>query len=732
MGAVLVTALALLIVLAPRLTAPLREAWFDACQALSPRVVTAMPAVVVAIDGPSLAAFGRWPWPRSLLAELVDRVNGAGPAALGIDILMPEPDPLSPEELRQWRGAGPPARHREQAEWPTNDALLARALAAAPAVLAVAGLPERSGRSLRSPPFVVQDRAAASAADGLAAARIERFAGALTSVDAVDRVARGWGLVSADPVGGVIRRVPLVAEIDGTLIGALTIEMFRVAAGAPSLRLVLSGPTVEGIAVGRALVPTEADGGARVYFSRRHAGRFVSAVDVLEDRVDPERLRQKLVLVAVTGLGLGEYHATPVGERMPGSEIHAQLLENLYDGTLLSRPSWGPVLEAALFALLATLLIVATPAWAPRHALWVAVGGVAILLASGYAAFRTQRLLFDAATPSLALLLVFGALLVATLAEATRHRRSLEQVLQRQREHNARIAGELDAARRIQTAMLPRAGSLGPDRRLDLAAAMLPAREVGGDLYDFFRLDERRLFFLVGDVAGKGLSASIFMAVSKALYKSTTLRMETPDLGTLMAAANAEVSRDNPEALFVTAFAAILDLDSGTLAYCNAGHENPFRVDPVGAGVLRITDGDGPPLCAVDAFAYRGARLQLEPGELLCVVSDGVTEARNPGGDLYGSARLAAVLHRGREAPVAAGAVVATLLADVANFAAGAEPADDITVLALRWNGPSAGPAPGQVGRSEPVKKSSRAGGVQGANDATDETYLLDRRGGSE
>jgi hypothetical protein len=101
-GAVLVTALALLIVLAPRLTAPLREAWFDACQALSPRVVTAMPAVVVAIDGPSLAAFGRWPWPRSLLAELVDRVNGAAPAALGIDILMPDPSAV-PEELRQWR-----------------------------------------------------------------------------------------------------------------------------------------------------------------------------------------------------------------------------------------------------------------------------------------------------------------------------------------------------------------------------------------------------------------------------------------------------------------------------------------------------------------------------------------------------------------------------------------------------------------------------------------------------
>jgi hypothetical protein len=140
--------------------------------------------------------------------------------------------------------------------------------------------------------------------------------------------------------------------------------------------------------------------------------------------------------------------------------------------------------------------------------------------------------------------------------------------------------------------------------------------------------------------------------------------METPDLGTLMAAANAEVSRDNPEALFVTAFAAILDLDSGTLAYCNAGHENPFRVDPVGAGVLRITDGDGPPLCAVDAFAYRGARLQLEPGELLCVVSDGVTEARNRAAT---SSSAPGWSSTGARSPVAGRQIVATLLADVAN-----------------------------------------------------------------
>ena len=140
------------------------------------------------------------------------------------------------------------------------------------------------------------------------------------------------------------------------------------------------------------------------------------------------------------------------------------------------------------------------------------------------AAFRTQRQVFDAATPALALVLLYLTLLTLTLAEAMRQRRQLEQAIGQQREANARMLGELEAARRIQTASLPRPDFLRGDSRIDLDALMIPARQVGGDLYDFFRLDDRRLFLLVGDVAGKGLSASIFMAVSKALYKSTTLR----------------------------------------------------------------------------------------------------------------------------------------------------------------------------------------------------------------
>jgi serine phosphatase RsbU (regulator of sigma subunit) len=139
----------------------------------------------------------------------------------------------------------------------------------------------------------------------------------------------------------------------------------------------------------------------------------------------------------------------------------------------------------------------------------------------------------------------------------------------------------------------------------------------------------------------------------------------------------------------VTAFAAIIDLETGGVVYCNAGHEDPFRIAPGDAAAGRLSGGDGPPLCAVDDFAYRGARAQLKDGELVCIVTDGVTEACSPENALYGSARIAALLQAGAFAGDPARTVVDALVADVTRFASGAAQADDLTVLALRWNGPA-------------------------------------------
>ncbi len=342
------------------------------------------------------------------------------------------------------------------------------------------------------------------------------------------------------------------------------------------------------------------------------------------------------------------------------------------------------------------MLIWVTPRWKPLHAFFLATGCVLLPALAAYFMFRTQRQLYDAATTGVGLLILFSVLLVLTLADATRRRKSLERVVHAQRVQAAYVSGELEAAQRIQTGILPRAESLRDEARIDLDATMLPAREVGGDLYDFFRLDADRLFFLVGDVAGKGLSASIFMAISKALYKSATLRQPDATVSELMRAANEEVSRDNPEMFFVTVFAGILDLRSGELAYCNAGHEDPYVLAPRATTLSRLADGAGPPLCTVENFAYDAGRHLMQPGELLCLVTDGVVDAQNPAGERYGSERLRDVLGRllaDAVASAVAGAVTARAVIDavgddVHSFVGTADRADDVTVLALRWVGP--------------------------------------------
>jgi serine phosphatase RsbU (regulator of sigma subunit)/CHASE2 domain-containing sensor protein len=686
-GVALLVGLATLIALQPHWNSRLQSAGFDTYQLLKPREVATSPVTVVEIDDAILARLGQWPWSRTVLAELVRSISRQRPAAIGIDILMPEPDRLSPDRLlAQARQADPTIADRLPS-LPSSDSELARAIAEAPVVLGIAGTPAPTSRQPLAPPFVVVDRVPRHPSRAPAVIDLPHYAGALTNIDLLDRSATGHGLISAGRSDDVIRRIPLASRIADGYVPALPIEMLRVALQASAIRLFVDGPVVESIGVGDFVVPTETDGELRIYYATRDSHRSVSAIEVLDGKVDPLRFDHKLVLIGITGLAVADYQNTPLGVRMPGIEIQAQVLENLFDQTWLSRPRWASHVEVALFALLGLTLIAVTPRWKPRNAALLATAFMALPVAAAFIAFFSRRMVFDAAAPALGLLVLFSFLLLLSLGEAGRQRKRLEQMVQAQREEAAYIDGELAAAKRIQTGFLPRADFLRDDPRIELAAAMIPAREVGGDLYDFFLLGADRLFFLIGDVAGKGVSASMFMAVSKALYKSATLRSPGSPIADLMRAANDEVSRDNPEMFFVTVFAGVLDLRSGDLDYCNAGHEDPYLLTPGRAGVVRLTDGAGPPLCSVDRFAYEGASRRLHPGETLVLVTDGVADAQNAAGERYGSRRLQEKLAGLALAGAGAHPLVDALSANIHSFAAGAEATDDITVLALRWIG---------------------------------------------
>jgi phosphoserine phosphatase RsbU/P len=236
---------------------------------------------------------------------------------------------------------------------------------------------------------------------------------------------------------------------------------------------------------------------------------------------------------------------------------------------------------------------------------------------------------------------------------------------------------EMQAAARIQQSILPEPLPCeGAARRVDLHAEMHPAREIGGDFYDYFMIDEGRLAVTLADVSGKGIPAALFMAVTRTVFRSVA---GAADMAEGIAAANRLLGSHNTALMFATMFHGVLDLTSGHLRYCNAGHNPPYLLRA--AGGRETLGATGIPFGIDAEMPYRIADSLLQPGDALFVFSDGITEAFDVAGREFGNRRLEAALEGGRGGGAAA--LVAAALGATAAFAAGAEQSDDITCLAL-------------------------------------------------
>lgn len=259
-------------------------------------------------------------------------------------------------------------------------------------------------------------------------------------------------------------------------------------------------------------------------------------------------------------------------------------------------------------------------------------------------------------------------------------RKLRENVARLMRETTARerFESELNIARAIQLGLLPVPLSPITREQIDLNAVMLPAKEVGGDLYDYFTLPDGRLCLAIGDVSDKGVPAALFMAVTRTLIRATAEDETDPAL--IMQKINNRLSENNPNMMFVTLLIGVLDMTTGELKWANAGHLPPAVV---GAdGVVRLLEGRSGPACGVqEDLTYRCLSTVLAPGEMLVGYTDGITEAVNPQNAQYGDPRLLAVLSN---PPVPAANLAKRLLEDVQAFADGAEQSDDITLIVIR------------------------------------------------
>ena len=274
-----------------------------------------------------------------------------------------------------------------------------------------------------------------------------------------------------------------------------------------------------------------------------------------------------------------------------------------------------------------------------------------------------------------------------TIYKALRESSIIKEAV-RTRDQLVAIQQELNVATEIQMSMLPRAFPSAEERRgVDIFATMKPAKEVGGDLYDFFAVGEHRIGFVIGDVSGKGVPAALLMGISRTLMRGAGRQgLAAHDCVT---AVNRVISEEILPSMFVTVFYGIFDARTGELEYCSGGHNPPYLVRENGA-VEALSEAGGVPVGVVSDFKYSSARVQLRANDTVVVYTDGVTEATDVNEEEFGEKRLEDLLARLKTRP--AQAIVEETVAAVNDFAKGVPQRDDITCLALRFVGNGANP----------------------------------------
>ncbi len=405
---------------------PLEEArlrTFDLFQVLRPRQQTARPVVIADIDEASLKEIGQWPWPRTVVADLVTRLRELGAVAIGFDIVFAEPDRMSPAvAAASFRGLDAATRDK-LARLPSNDEVLADAMrqarivvvgqagAAKPAPRADAEMALQTGFAIRGPdpsPFLVT------------------FPGLLRNVLPIEEAAAGRGLFSISPErDGIVRRVPVVMEAQETLVPALTMEMLRVVSRAGAILIRADDAGVRSVAVPGLEVPTDGNGQFWVHFNRHDPARYVSAADVLQGRTSTDRFRGRLVLVGTSAVGLLDIKTTPVEPAMPGVEVHAQILENVLTKSLLARPNYAIGAELVAAVVFGLAIIIAAPLL--PASIVVALGALLIagLVGMSWYFFVAHNLLIDFTYPLISSWLIY---LVLTFVNYFREQRQRQQI----------------------------------------------------------------------------------------------------------------------------------------------------------------------------------------------------------------------------------------------------------------------------------------------------------------
>lgn len=407
-GLVLLTVLIPIRIWDPYLLEELRLRGFDLYQNIKPRASTANPVVIVDIDESSVSTLGQWPWPRTVLVDLLTRIFEMQAVVVGFDVVFPEPDRASPREAVKH------FRHIDQgmrellAHLPGNDDLFAQAIGAGRVVLGQSGT---HTFAMHAPGLRPETGVATLGPDP--GPYLIEFPHLLRNLPELEQAAAGRGLFSIRPErDGIVRRIPIVMKADGKIVPSLALDMLRVATDSGAILIRTDEAGIRSVAVAGLELPTDQNGRVWVYFGPHNPATYVSAKDVLEGNAASDKFDGKLALIGASAIGLADTKTTPVSAAIPGVGVHAQLLESALTDTLLSRPNYAVAIETLGAAATGSVLAFVAPLASALTLLVIAVGSAAVFVAGSWLAFNNFQMLFDATFPLIVIFSVSVSLIM--------------------------------------------------------------------------------------------------------------------------------------------------------------------------------------------------------------------------------------------------------------------------------------------------------------------------------
>tara|TARA_B100001059_G_scaffold233578_1_gene273940 strand:- start:3 stop:2006 length:2004 start_codon:yes stop_codon:yes gene_type:complete len=514
---------------------------------------------IVDIDEKSIAKIGQFPWRRDVYSKILSNLNQYNPSVIAFDIVFSEEDKQNPKDLLLQLQKE--TNELINVEVPNTNQIFIDSLAQSKVILPILGEPNDIYIKNNSKPKL---RVLAKGNDPRN--YIYKYKNKITSLEEINNAASGIGSISLVPsIDGIIRKMPVLYNIDNSIWPSIALETIRVATKQKNLLVKTGDYGIELIKTRKNIIPSDQNGVINIKFKGFDKENYISAIDIINNDFDKKRIENKIVLIGSSAQALFDIVKTANDKVVPGVQIHAHIIDNILNNESIIKNFYTQITENIIFILLIIFLVLIPIKIKPKFSIIFFIGSVFLINLTCIIIYQFNFYLDSLFSTITGTVIFMSSLYFRYLEEniIAIENDKKQSILKKERE----IAGE------VQKKLFPK------NKKIEkyIFAKNTPAKDVSGDYYDYYQVNDNEIYFILGDVTGKGIKAGILMANAAAVFRS--LAKMNASVSKTALYINNQVKDSSYQSMFITAILGRLNIEKKEMEFINMGHEPMMVLD---------------------------------------------------------------------------------------------------------------------------------------------------------